>query len=263
MKYFKFSIIYIFTAFFAATTLFAYKPIDFSQDFNHYLLKTLSKANYEPLDALAFSKKYDLTEFFSNAEAVKTFGFIGFEMERIKVKVINVVKDKNSSNLYNISAKTNVDNNISPLSGTLKLTDVYEFKEPISKHGLVVCRFSAELTESGAGEHVGKFKGYYYLVLSKVVDDVRFPKVIPLFIKNHTFCGAWDSNSGDISFPVLWGEDWLIEELSDFLYGITKAPQVDYDEMEKKWQSYYEAYSDDNSEKKANALKIELEEWWK
>ncbi len=247
----------------AATSLVAYNPNDFSGDFNKYLIHILSKAEYQPLNAAAFAKKYDLTTFFSNSNSLKTFGFIGFDMERIKVKVISVTKDANQTDLYHISALTNVSNNISPLKGTLKLDEVYEFKEPISKHGLVVCKFKAELNGSGTGEHIGKFNGDYYLVLSKVVEDVRFPKVIPLFNKNHTFCGSWKSNTKDITFPVLWGEDWLIEELSEFLYGITKVPEVNDDELEKKWHTYYEAYSDDKSDKKDEALKIELEEWWK
>lgn len=247
----------------ATSSLLAYNPNNFSGDFNKYLIHILNKAEYKPLDAATFAKEYDLTTFFSNSNSVKTYGFIGFEMERIKVKVISVAKDAKQSDLYHISALTNVAENISPLTGTLKLDEVYEFKEPISKHGLVVCKFITELKESGTGEHIGKFNGDYYLVLSKVVEDVRFPKVIPLFIKNHTFCGSWESNNKEISYPVLWGEDWLIEELSDFLYGITKVPEVNYDEVEKKWQSYFDAYSDDKSDKRDEAMKIELKEWWK
>lgn len=244
--------------------MFAYNPENFSDEFNNYLVKYLRKAEFKPIEVESFAKKYNLTQFFSNFDAQKTYGFIGYEMERFRFYVYEVEQDKSNSKNYNFKAKSKVENNLSNIVGSMILKEIYEFPEPITRHGLALCRFEVSMKEDGEGTHIGKFVGDYYLVLSKVVHDIRFPKAIPQFIQNHTFVGYWESNSKELKMPVLFGVDYLLEDLEDILYGITKLMPIESEVIEQKWKSYFDAFSEDTPEELKNqAISIESEQWWK
>ncbi len=242
----------------------SYSPEKFSTAFNDYLVNRLVKIDFEVLNADKFSEKYKLTEFFLNSQPQNIYGFIGHQLERIKVKIDNAEQSKISSVKYTLTGKTNVNNSIADFTGDLKLTDIYEFKEPITKHGLIICKFDAVLKETGTTPHIGVFRGNYYLILSKVVDDVRFPKAIPQFIKSHTFAGYWQSNDTKMNLSVMWGENYMLEELEDFLHGITGLLPIDEKIIEKSWNTYLDAYSEDTpKDLKQKAIEAENSEWWK
>lgn len=240
----------------------------FANGFKTSIIKSLNKSKYEILDTKKFADKYELSKFFLKMESEKLFGFIGFEMERIKIKITDVGQDKDIKSKYHIDGITKVDKSIQKFSGELRLSNVYSFKEVLTNHGLVICEFDAILNEicnkSVNAEHCGKFVGNYYLILSKVVDDIRFPKVIPKYIQNYTFAGNWISNNKKMNYPVLWGENYLLEELADFYYGITLSPEINESLINKNWQNYFDAYTEGvkiNIQNKA--LQIEKQQWWK
>jgi hypothetical protein len=236
----------------------------FAADFNKHLIQQLLKTKYQNLDVNNFAKKNNLSKFFGKMESEKIFGFIGNEMERIKVKIMSIEQDKSSNSTFNISGKTKVSKNISDFNGQIKLTNVYSFKEPLSSHGLVICEFKAELKEIGNSAHTGVFKGNYYLVLSKVAEEIRYPKTTPRFLQNYTFAGNWISNNKKMNYPVLWGENYLFEELETFFYGITNKPQIEENVLDKSWQTYFEAYTEGVKPNiKNKAVKDEKIQWWK
>ncbi|MBX3044979.1 MAG: hypothetical protein KIT33_09485 [Candidatus Kapabacteria bacterium] len=256
-------ILILFALTFFSSKLLSYNPEQFHTDYNEHLLKSLRKAVYNDLGASKFTIDYELTEYFLNSDPVKIYGFIGNELERIRVKINDVKLESKSAGRYIIKGKTKVKNNISEFAGHLQLKSVYEFKEPVTSHWLVMCRFSAVFKEIGSGSHKGEFTGDYYIILSKIVDELRFAKAIPQFAKNHTFVGNWKSSDNKLHYPVLWGEDIMIEELEDVYYGITINPSVDDSKLEKSWKSFFDAFNYDNDEKlKENAMKIETEKWW-
>ena len=241
----------------------SYTPDYFDVDFNNYLLRMLTRFKYVELNATEFSKKYTLTQYFLNSDPVKMTGFIGNELERIKVKINSAQQDTSNPGIYKISGLTKVDKNISAFNGSVKIRSVYEFQEPITKHGLVICRFASELKEEGSGPHKGKFVGDYYLVMSKVVEDVRFAKVTPHFLKNHSFAGCWKSANGKIIYPAYWGEDYVLEDLEDVFYGITQFSPLAPAIIDKSWKSYLEAYTEGTDEEiRSKALELEQEIWW-
>ncbi len=236
----------------------------FGDNFNKFLIKSLNRAKYEDIDAKQFAKKHNLSSFFTKYDPVNIFGFIGPDLQRIKVNVSKVEQSKGDSQLYLITGKTKVSNNIQSFKGEMKLQNVYSFKEPLTQHGLVICAFKTDLTETGNSEHTGTFKGYYYLVLSKVVEEIRYPKAIPKFLQNYTFAGYWTSKSGILNYPVLWGENYLFEELEDFYYGISGKTAVSPEIIDKHWQNYFDAFTDGTkADIKNRALKLEKEVWWK
>lgn len=238
--------------------------VNFANGFSNYLFRELNKSNYEELDRDNFAKKHNLAQFFSEIDATKTLGIIGNEMDRIKIKIFSVEKANNSNTKFKITGKANHFNNILSFSGDIDLQAVFSFQEKITRHGLVVCEFTAEFKEKGSAGKTGIFKGSYYLILSKVADDIRYPKTTPQFLQNYTFAGNWYSTDKRHNYPVVWGDGYSLIDLQEFYYDITDNPRVDEDIIEEKWKSYYDAYTEGvKSKYKNKALKEERQKWWK
>lgn len=257
----KIMVISIFVAFF---NLNSEAADNITYEFNNYLKSKLDITGYSNFAVDKFTEKYNLSQFLLNSQPQKIYGFIGFELERIKVKIDTAYKISPQKDKFYISGKTRVENNISIFTGELELIEIYDFKEKITSHELLIARFKAELKEKGTSKHTGKFIGDYYIILSKVAEEIRFAKAIPQFIQNHTFIGNWISNDNKLNFPVIWGENYMLEELQDFYYGLTNGNNIPDELIEKHWKTFNEAYiSGIPKDIQENALKIENEEWWK
>jgi hypothetical protein len=227
-------------------------------------MNNLNRTKFENLEISVLANKNNFSKYFDSIQTLKMYGIIGNEFERIKVHIESVEKVKSSDLIYKISGKTKVNKNISKFEGELLLQNMYEFKEKITGHGLVICKFAAEFTEEGIGQHKGKFIGNYYLILSKIMDVITYPKVTPQFMKNHTFSGKWISNDKKLENYVYWGEDYLFEELQDVFYGITNSQEIDESLFEDSWKTYFDAYSLNLPKHiRDESLKIEEEVWWK
>ncbi len=237
---------------------------EFAKEFNRKLLNNLKENKYENLDINHFSKKYNLSKFFGNMNSEKIYGFIGNELERIKVKVLSVEQVQNTKTTFKISGKTKIAEKITVFNGNISLENIYSFQEKITRHGLVICEFKAELNETGNSSNLGTFIGYYYLILSKIAEDIRYPKATPRYLQNYTFAGNWKAKNKNLNLPVLWGENYLVEELETFYYEITRNKQIDENIIDKNWKSYFDAYTEGvKSSIKNKALKEEKSIWWK
>ncbi|MDX9791141.1 MAG: hypothetical protein WC313_10370 [Candidatus Kapaibacterium sp.] len=255
----NFMFICLLVVFFTKTSFSAYNSDNFSNDFHNYLLKDLEKHKAQDASPIILG---DLSEYLTDVDPLSVYGFIGFELERIKTMIRSIHFDKDSAR-YKIIGKTNVSGTKSDFVGYLNVISHYQITEPITSHGLLIVMFDAEFIESGNSAHSGIFKGFYYLILSDIAGRIEKAKAIPHFLANNTFVGRWTSKSGKMNFPVLWGEDYIFEDLESLFYKITGQATIDESIINKSWNTYFDATTLGVKQSiKEAALRYENNKWW-
>ncbi len=210
--------------------------------------------------------KYDISDILTNTENARIFGFIGADYQRIRVKLISVIKNNDKPNQYFVYGKSMVKENVCDFQGTLTVTNVFNTKNPEipeTKQGKIVGEYL--FYENPSQKHVGLFKGVFssnwyidkdgnlkYDDLSSVADTFN----------NNGFVGTWTNYAGTVSKVCNWG-DSRIPMAGDLDVGAGEFyPDRKY--QAKGWTTYIEANSGGNDKAKIDiARKIEQAEWWK
>jgi len=209
---------------------------------------------------------YDISSLLTQTRSSIVFGFIGDNYQRIRIKLISVIKNKDNPNQYFVYGKSMVKENICEFQGTITITNVFNFKEtdmPGIKQGKVVGEYL--FNENPAQKHVGQFKGVFssnwyfdkdgtlkYDDLSDVADGFT----------NNEFVGTWTSYSGTTIKICNWG-DSRIPMSGDLDDGTGEFhPSKKY--QENGWTTYIQAYNGGYDKViEENARKAEQKEWWK
>lgn len=210
--------------------------------------------------------KYDMSPLLTQTQNSRVFGFIGDSYQRIRIKLISVIKNKDNPIQYFVYGKSMVKENICEFQGPLAITNVFKFKEtdmPGITQGKVIGEYV--FYENPLQKHVGQFKGVFsanwyldkegnlkYDDLSDVADGFT----------NNEFVGTWTSYSGTLVKICNWG-DSRIPMSGDLDTGAGEFyPSKEY--QENGWMTYVQAYSGGYDKVvQDNARKSEQTEWWK
>jgi hypothetical protein len=210
--------------------------------------------------------KYDISSLLTQTDNRTVFGIIGDNYQRIRIKLISVIKDKDNPSQYFVYGKSMVKENLCEFQGTITITNVFNFKDPDMsgiKQGKVVGEYL--FNENPAQKHVGQFKGVFgsnwYLDKDGILKYDDLSDMADGFTNNE-FVGTWTSYSGTTIKICNWG-DSRIPMSGDLDDGTGEFhPSDKY--LPNGWLTYIEAYGGGfDKEKTERARKIEQMEWWK
>lgn len=228
--------------------------------------KILTHQNIVKRDVKNEFTQYDISPLLTHTENHRVFGFIGDNYQRIRIKLISVIKDKDNPGQYFVYGKSMVKDNICEFQGTISVASVFYFKNvdsPGIKQGIILGNYL--FYENPQQKHVGKFKGVFstnwyidkegnlkYDDLSDVADGFT----------NNEFVGTWTNYSGTINKICNWGDE-RIPMSGDLDDGTGEFHPSDKYQA-NGWSTYDQAYSGGiSTDKQEEARRIEQHEWWK
>ena len=100
---------------------------------------------------------FDIACLLTRTENTSVLGYIGPEYERIRIKFISVIKDKDHPDQYFVYGKSMVKDNVCEFQGTLKIINAFYVKSTDEKRGVLLGEYL--FYENPAQKHVGQFKG--------------------------------------------------------------------------------------------------------
>jgi hypothetical protein len=210
--------------------------------------------------------KYDLSPLLTQTKNSIVFGFIGNDYQRIRIKLISVIKNKENPIQYFVYGKSMVKGNICEFQGTITITNVFYFKDadkPDIKQGKAVGEYL--FYENPSQKHVGQFKGVFstnwYLDNDGTIKYDDLSDVADGFTNNE-FVGTWTNYSGTMTKICNWGDSRI--PMSGDLDNGTGEFHPDAKYQSNGWLTYIQAYGGGNDkEETENALRAEEKEWWK
>jgi hypothetical protein len=215
--------------------------------------------------------RFDYSFLWSQTENYKIFGIIGEDHQRIRIKLISIVKNSTNPNEYLVVGKSNVKGVICDFIGTIILIEIKRYKDlhfgvdaeykdkGIKSEGIIVAMY--DFKESPNQEHSGIFKGNLY---SKwyinsdnniMYDDIHSSSDGYM---NNAFIGTWKNNLTEKGKICNWADHRVPLANSDFDIGAGEfSPSKKY--YNNGWAIYQKAWLDGDKTAKSD----ELKEWWK
>lgn len=213
--------------------------------------------------------KYNFSSIWTNTDNSYTYGIIGNNFQRLKIKVITATGDTLHSDTYRIYGKSMVKNNICQFTGTFKITSIRVFKnfhwgvddkfkgKGIKKQGVLIGEY--HLAEDSAQIYSGTFDGFFstlwyidnneqivYDTIEQASDNYR----------NNQFVGTWKGYKTTVKKKCNWG-DFRVPFSDDLDIGAGFfSPADKY--LQFGWLNLRNAIKNDEQ-----AIKDELKEWWK
>ncbi len=249
---------FLLVIFFSVTYLHAQKN---SLEFKNQIL---ASGYVDKKDIISEFLKYDIAPILTQASNTQVFGFIGDNYQRIRIKLISVIKNKDNPVQYFVYGKSMVKENICEFQGTMTITNVFNSKDPEMegiKNGTVIGEylFFVDVAQKHVGQFKGVFSSHWYidkdgsLKYNNLNDDSDE-------FNNNQFVGTWTSYSGTLTKICNWG-DWRIPMSGDLDMGAAEfGPSQKY--SANGWSTYQETMTGDKA-KSEKARAIENAEWWK
>ncbi len=215
--------------------------------------------------------KYDFSKIWKTTENNRILGIIGNDHRRLKIKLINVVKDNSNKNKYLVNGKSNMDGAIKDFSGTIELKIINELKEfrfgvddeyadkGIKAQGVLIAdyNFIEDSEQNDSGKFKGKLFTKWFLNSDDQIEYDNIEKVADGFI-NNAFIGFWEKHESDIEIICNWGDYRVPITNRDFDLGAGEfSPNEKY--HDEGWSNYHKAWIYNDEKAKKN----ELKEWWK
>lgn len=212
----------------------------------------------------------DLSKLFTQTQNEFVYGFIGKEYQRIRVKLITVIKVPKTNN-YVVLGKSMVKNNICNFKGTISVINIRkvkiqsygvddEFKAKNPKGEFVIVgdyEFNETIGQPHAGVFKGSFKTNFYLDSKNVVQYDNINAESDGFTNNQ-FVGEWKLYNSTFTQQCNWG-DYRIPNSGNLDGGAGEfSPTDQY--LKLGWQSVRDAHG--NGPKAKEALKVEQAKWW-
>lgn len=214
--------------------------------------------------------EYDFGPLWTNTDNSSVLGFIGRNYQRIRVKIISAAKDKDDPDLYAVSGKSMIRNNILAFSGTIKILNIRAYKrmhwgvddeyknKGIKKQGVIIAeyRFAENKSHIFSGIFEGRLATYWYIDRDGKLryDDIE--KESDSY-HNNQFAGTWRTYRGDVVKNAGWG-DHRIPLSGDLDAGAGEfSPADEY--LPYGWQTYRDAYFNND----IPARREEERLWWK
>lgn len=216
--------------------------------------------------------KYDFSKLWTQTENSNVYGFIGNDYQRLRIKIISVIKNKALPNTYDVYGKSMVKSNVDEFRGTIKILSIKKFKNTsygvddewknrgIKGQYMIVGDYS--FSESAEKEHSGIFKGtfrtdFYIDKTNKIFyDDIEMNAD---GYSNNEFVGNWTPHKSGTTKRCNWG-DYRIPNSESFDIGAGEfAPNEKY--LKYGWQSLRDIGKPGTKGKNAKA--VEAAKWWK
>lgn len=207
---------------------------------------------------------YDISSLLTQRPDNLVLGFIGDNYQRIRIRLISVIKNKENPNQYFVYGKSMVKENICEFQGTITLTNAFYYKQaelPDIKQGLVIGEYL--FYENPLQKHVGLFKGAFKTdwFIDKE-ENLHFDDIMDGAdgYSNNEFVGTWTSYPGTVTKICNWGEQ-RIPMSGDLDTGASEfMPNVKY--KTNGWLNLYNRHFGTEEERKTGD-KIEKREWWR
>lgn len=194
-------------------------------------------------------------------------GFIGDKYERLRMKFISVKKDSSNSDVYYITGKSMVKNNVCNFTGKVTITNIkcykyIEQKDSVIKEGILFgdyC-FYEDSTKSGSGVFRGSFASCWYINKKHKLKYDDLTGVCDMFCNNQ-FAGVWVSYKSHAVKTANWG-DWRIPFSGNLDVGTGEFfPDPKY--KMNGWESFKEFGWDFDTDTEMKHAEENAEKWWK
>ncbi len=225
----------------------------------------IEEVNHNSLADITHSFNEDLSEIWLNEES-RVYGFFGPDYCRLRMKFLDVKKDKDNDLEYLISGKSRRDNITRAFRGRLRIIGIYRVKVPTElreyENGMIFGEYTIledSLSEE-SGKYTGRFVSYWHRDEKGKIRYNDLWKISDGF-NNNQFAGYWQSCHDDQKVRANWG-DSRIPCSEDFDRG---AGEFSPDEKYRKngWESYIKAYHEGNNREEIEKFrKIEEQKWW-
>lgn len=212
---------------------------------------------------------YDFSPVILGLEINKTYGTIGSSYKRIHIKIINVEKDLVNADLYHVTGKSKVGNNMENFEGTIKLHTVKEIKPreiddttvslPTAYQGVISGVY--QFNEPKDRSHSGVFEGTYNALFQITEDEDKvYYNDLDLYRDsyiNNVYQGFWTDYQTKEAKICKWADFRVPDVSTDFDLGAGEfSPNEKYNN--KGWKTYNDAYLKNDK----SALDSEEAFWW-
>jgi len=209
---------------------------------------------------------YDFSSLIKGREDDVRYGIIGDAYKRIRIRITEVVKDKQNPNLYHITGRSKVGNNREDFEGILILEHVRSLKTVIREGGSPVSVYEGvvhgtyEFREPKDRIHSGIFEGSYegkFLITAEgalLYNDLDLSRDAYL---NNVYQGFWTDYTTLKAKVCKWADFRVPDVPYSFDGGAGEfVPSEQYND--KGWKSYRDAFLNND----ATAREQEKETWW-
>lgn len=208
----------------------------------------------------------NLSSLFTSTENSSVFGFIGDNYQRIRIKLISVIKNQHNPSQYFVYGKSMVKGNICEFQGTIEIKNVYSFKSsefPNIRQGTIIGEYV--FFENPSQKHVGQFKGVFSSdwYIDPKDGQIKYNDLMMDAdgFSNNQFVGTWSSYQGTLTKTCNWG-DYRIPMSGDLDSGAGEFhPDKKY--LNNGWLTMKQAYGGPNDKTAEEARKEEKFEWWR
>ncbi len=200
------------------------------------------------------------------------YGFIGDDYQRIRVKLISVIKDITAPEVYRVYGKNMVKTNVCEFQGELRPTNIRRFddvnygvdeafRDSSIQGRFLLCgtyRLLEDPHQKHAGILAGTFVSYFYLDRNGAIryDDIEDGAD---GFSNNLFVGEWASYSSKTGKRCNWG-DYRIPKSGDLDIGAAEfSPDDKY--LANGWQDISDMFNGRHGTYKA--MDAEQKQWWK
>ncbi|MEA4937246.1 MAG: hypothetical protein VB102_11490 [Paludibacter sp.] len=255
-----FNITFIFVSF----SLFG-QTVNMTTEWQKKVFSNLYETEYK--DSL---NNYDYGNLWTETENKHIYGIIGENYQRIRIKILHVTRQKANNNVFEVTGKSMVKNNICDFHGTITINSIRVYKvmhwgvddvyknKGIKQQGLLIAEYHFE--EDINQTHSGTFEGTLYTSwfidkLGKLKYD-RIEKSSDNY-RNNQFIGTWTEYKTEKKKVCNWA-DYRVPNGGDLDIGAGEfSPDDKY--LKFGWQTYRDAYFNGNK----SARQVEEKQWWK
>lgn len=211
---------------------------------------------------------YDFSPLIKGMQISYTFGVIGNEYKRIRIKLLTVTKDEKKANVYHIKGVSKVGTAVEHFEGTLVLQNIRQIKARTLDESLVALPAIYEGVATGIYTfkepdnqvHSGVFKGSYQGIFQITEDHRLFYNDLDLqrdSYFNNAFTGTWTDYTTKEVKLCKWADFRVPDVPFEFDGGIGEfSPDKKYNN--KGWKTYHDAFF--GHDKKA--MEEEEGNWW-
>ncbi|MCT4646045.1 MAG: hypothetical protein N4A74_13750 [Carboxylicivirga sp.] len=221
--------------------------------------------------------KYDFSKLLTS-QGNNTLGYIGSNFQRIKIRLISVVKNQSNEKEYLVYGKSKVKNNVCEFLGKIEFQRIClkNEQERLSNYNTAMKHGdedAARIFKFSKGRIVAKYKffekkeqkgtGIFEGVLKC---DFYIKDNIPLYddleresndsYNNNQFVGKWTSYKTNKSKVCNWG-DYRVAYSKDLDIGVAEF-SVNEKYLDVGWMNFYKAFLLQD----LNAQKEEKKKWW-
>ena len=239
---------------------------------NQHLREALSRGSVLPQELKDSLQGKDFSTLWTITPNSQVYGFIGDDYQRLRVKLLSVIKDVADPTVYRVYGKDMVKTNVCEFQGEFKIATIrqyydisygvdHAYRDSSIQGRFVVCG-TYRLLENPEQRHVGlltgSFASYFYIDRTGSVRWDNIEAGMDSYCNNQ-FVGTWTSYDGRQTKRCNWGDERIPGSGKlDIGAGIF-SPDDKY--LPFGWQTYRDAYFGSAPNEKASA--IESADWWK